>query len=354
MMKITYEQEKKLTKAIFIACGMNEADAEIAGAGITHSDFTGVYSHGMSRLTGYMKLFNKGAYNPNPDIKVLKDEGSMVELDCDRGLGIINVSRAYDMLLPKARANGIAICTGRESSNIGCGSYYGWKSAQDDMIIILACNTYLSMAPYGGADRLIGTNPIIASVPTSGNPVVMDISTSGVAFGKIQAFRREGKTLPEGWSNDFNGKPTTDPNEAYTVLPIAKHKGYGLAVMVDLIAGLLGGAKALSGIGVGANQEPEHTGFCLIMIDPSKFMPIDEFKASTDAYVKEIKESRLADGVEEIFLPGEPEFRTFEKYKAEGVEVSDALARDLANFAAVLGLVPEGTSFEDLMKKVEE
>ena len=351
-MKISYEEERRLTKALFKACGMTDEDADIAGDGITHSDFTGVYSHGMSRFALYLKLFGSGAYNAKPDIKVLKDEGSMVELSCDNGLGIINVSKAYDLILPKAKENGIAICTGRESSNIGCGSYYGWKAAKDDMIILLCCNTYLSMAPFGGADRLIGTNPIVAGVPTSGNPMVMDISTSGVAFGKIQAYAREGKELPPGWANDYEGKPTTDSKAAYTVLPIAAHKGFGLAAMVDLIGAALGGACFGSEIGAVENLEAEHTGFCLILIDPSKFMPIEDFKARTDAYVQMMKYSRPAEGVKEIFMPGELEFKKFDEFKASGVEVSEALGAELAGLAAKLGVVPEGSSFEELMAAV--
>jgi len=351
-MKISYEQERKLTKALFKACGMSDKDADLAGDGITHSDFTGVYSHGMSRFALYLKLFGSGAYNPTPDIKVIKDEGAMVELDCDRGLGIINVEVAYDLLLPKAKEYGIAICTGRESTNIGCGSYYGWKSAKDDMILLLCCNTYLSMAPFGGADRLIGTNPIVASVPTSGNPMVMDISTSGVAFGKIQAYAREGKELPEGWANDFYGKPTTDSKAAYTVLPIAAHKGYGLAAMVDLLGAALGGACFGSEIGAVEKLEAEHTGFCLILIDPSKFMPIEEFKARTDTYANMMKNSRTAEGVKEIFMPGELEFIKFEELKASGVEVSEALASELAGLAAKLGIIEEGAGFEELLEVI--
>ncbi len=351
-MKISYEQERRLTKALFKACGMSDEHADIAGDGITHSDFTGVYSHGVSRFTGYLNRFMSGAYNPTPDIKVLKDEGAIVGLDCDKALGIISVEVAYDMVLPKAREYGIAICTGRESSNIGCGSYYGWKAAKDDMILLLCCNTYLAMAPFGGADKLIGTNPIVAAVPTSGNPIVMDISTSGVAMGKIQAYAREGKELPVGWANDIDGNPTTDPKAAYTVLPIAAHKGYGLAVIVDLIGAALGGACFGSEIGSPKKLEAEHTGFCLILIDPSKFMPIDAFKARTDAYIHMMKNSRPAKRVKEIFMPGELEFIKFEESKAYGVEVSEALASEIVGIAAKLGVVKEGTSFEELLAAV--
>lgn len=353
MAKISYEEERRLTKALLHACGMSEEDADIAGDVVTHSDFTGVYSHGMSRLALYLKLFGTGAYNPKPNVKVLKDEGSVLHLDCDNALGVVTINKAFDALLPKARQYGIAICTGRRSSNIGCASYYGWRAAKNDVICLVCCNTYLSMAPYGGADRLLGTNPIVVGVPTDSEyPVVMDISTSGVAFGKIQAYAREGKQLPEGWANDFDGKPTTDSKAAYTVLPIAAHKGYGLAVMVDVVSAVLSGASYGTGIGAPEKLEPENTGFCMIMIDPSKFMPIDEFKKRADDYVRVMKGSRPAEGCKEIFMPGEIEFKKFKENKESGMEVSEALAQELCGLAVKLGVLPEGGTFEELVASV--
>ena len=350
MYRLGYEDERNLARALLRACGMSEADADTAGAVITHSDFTGVYSHGISRLTGYLNLFRKGAYNPKPEIRIIKDEPSVLELDCDNALGVVTVNRAFDLLLPKARSHGIAVCTGRRSSNIGCAAYYGWRAAENDVIAIVCCNTYLSMAPYGGAERLIGTNPIAFGVPTHDEyPIVMDISTSGVAMGKVKAYAREGRTIPDGWANDSAGRPTNDPNEAYTVLPIAGHKGYGLAVMVDILSGALSGACFGLEIGSAARGESENTGFCLIIIDPSHFMPIDDFKKRADEYVRMMKNSRTAEGVSEIFLPGEIEFRLFEKNREGGIEVSPALENELLGLAVALGVVSEGAGFADLM-----
>ena len=353
MAKISYEEERKLTRALLVACGMSGEDADIAGDVVTHSDFTGVYSHGMSRLALYLRLFGTGAYNPRPNIKVLKDEGSVIHLDCDNALGVVTVNKAFDRLLPRAKESGIAICIGRRSSNIGCASYYGWRAAKNDVICLVCCNTYLSMAPYGGADRLLGTNPIVVGVPTNEEyPIVMDISTSGVAFGKIQAYQREGKDLPEGWANDFNGKPTTNSKDAYTVLPIAAYKGYGLAVIVDVVSAVLSGANFGTGIGAPEKLEPENTGFCMIMIDPSKFMPIDEFKKRADEYVHAMKDSRPAEGVKEIYMPGEIEFKKFKANKENGIEVGEALAAELCELAVTLGVLPAGGTFGQLVASV--
>lgn len=354
-MKINYETELKLTKLLLLACGMPEDDADLAAEVITHSDFTGVYSHGMSRLTLYLKLFNSGAYNPRPNINVLKKEAGVLHLNCDNALGAVSVNKAFDMLLPMARENGVAVALGKNSTNIGCGSYYGWRAAKNDVICILCCNTYLAMAPFGGAEKLLGTNPIVAGVPAGENfPIVMDISTSGVAFGKIQAYARENKPLPNGWANDIDGKPTNDPHDAYTVLPIAAHKGYGLAVIVDILSAVLSGAGFGSEVGSVEKLEPEGTGFFLTLIDPSKFIPISNFKRRVDEYINMMKHSRKADGVSEIFMPGEIEFKLLEKNKQFGIDVSAALEEDLRGLAVSLGVIQENDSFDNLLSKATE
>lgn len=354
-MKINYETELKLTKLLLLACGMPEDDADLAAEVITHSDFTGVYSHGMSRLTLYLKLFNSGAYNPRPNINVLKKEAGVLHLNCDNALGAVSVNKAFDMLLPMARENGVAVAVGKNSTNIGCGSYYGWRAAKSDMICILCCNTYLAMSPYGGSEKLIGTNPIVAGIPAGEClPIVMDISTSGVAFGKIQAYARENKTLPNGWANDIDGRPTNDPHDAYTVLPIAAHKGYSLAVIVDMLSSVLSGAHFGSEVGAVEKFEPEGTGFFLMLIDPSKFVPISEFKKRVDAYINMMKHSRKAEGVSEIFVPGEIEFKLFEKNRQSGIDVSTALEEDLRGLAVSLGVISENDSFDKLISKATD
>ena len=182
------------------------------------------------------------------------------------------------------------------------------------MICILGCNTYAFSSPYGGADRLIGTNPIIAAVPAGEEfPIVMDISTTHVAMGKIQAAQREGKSIPADWARDHDGSPTTDPAQAFSLSSIAEHKGYGLAVIVDALSTMLSGAAYGTDIGLFSKLQTENTGFFIILIDPSRFMPIEDFKQSVDRYVGMMKNSRKAEGVDEIFVPGEIEYRKFEE-----------------------------------------
>lgn len=350
-MKISYEQERKLVAGILSASHYSPEDADCVSRVVTHSDFVGMYSHGLSRLTRYLRQIDQGVLNPQPHFEKVLDDQAVLVFDGDNGSGIVSVNRAYEEALPKARQFGVAVAAGRHNANIGCGSYYGFRAAEDDMILLLCCNTYAFSAPFGGADRMIGTNPIIAAIPTGEEyPIVMDISTTNVAMGKIQAAEREQKPIPLGWANDYDGNPTTDPAAAYALTSIAAHKGYGLAVIVDALSTFLSGAAYGSDIGLFSKLEKENTGFFLVLIDPSRFMPIEQFKASADRYVRMMKDSRKAAGVEEILLPGEIERKKYQEYIRTGIEVSEALQKELADLARKLGVPFEGDSFADLLR----
>lgn len=350
-MILSYEQERKLVKGILSTAGFSEDEADTIGKVITHSDFTGVYSHGLSRLTRYLRQIKVGALNANPEFKKILDDEAVLVFDGDNGSGIVTLNKAYDEALEKAKKFGIAFATGRHNANIGCGSYYGWRAAEDNMVALIGCNTYAFTSPFGGADRLIGTNPIVFAVPTEEEyPLALDISTTNVAMGKIQAFEREGKEIPKEWAKDYDGRPTTNPAEAFSLSPIAGHKGYGLAVMVDMLSTMLSGACYGTDLGLFSKLEKENTGFFVILIDPSKFMPIDEFKKNADRYIRMMKNSRKAEGVEEIFMPGELEYRKFKENKEKGMSFSPALEKELTELSVSLGAIGEGASFEELVK----
>lgn len=352
-MNISYEKEKALCAALLHADGMNDADAAILSESVAHSDFTGIYSHGLSRFSNYLKRFANGAMKPNAAITVERDGGSTAAFDCGNGCGVIALTHVYERMVPRAREHGIVIATGRRASNIGCGSFFGKRAAQDGLIALFCCNTVKCVAPFGGADSLLGTNPIIVAAPAGEElPLILDISTTVTAFGKVQAAAREGRPIPAGWALDAQGKPTTDAREAKTVLPIAGPKGYGLAVMIEMFSALLAKAAYGSGIGSPNKGEQENTGFAMILIDPERFMPLHEFKASVDAYIRSLKASRRAPGVEEILLPGELEFKRLRETMETGYPVTEALQTELLGYAVQGGLVPAGSSFEQLLASV--
>lgn len=352
-MRLSFEEEKRLCAALLRASGMNETDAGILSASVAHSDFTGIYSHGLSRFANYLKRFDNGAMRSDAPVTVVTDRDSAVVFDCHNGCGVVDVVHAYEFLHERVVDYGVVIGTARHSSNIGCGSFYAQMAARDGLIAMIGCNTVRCVAPFGGADSLLGTNPIIVAVPAGEErPMILDISTTVTAMGKIQAAAREGRPIPEGWALDADGAPTTDSSAARTVLPIAGPKGYGLAVMVEALAALLSGAGYGSGVGFPNKGEQENTGFFIILIDPSRFMPTDEFRAHVDEYIRSIKASRRREGVEEILLPGELEMRRFDETMKTGYEVTPALESELTGWCEKLGLASAGESLADIVKKL--
>lgn len=324
-MRITFEQEKKLLKAMYMSAGMTEEDAEILAVVPTQSDFTGVESHGMSRGVLYVMGLRSGSMNPHAQLRILMETDSLLAIDGDDSVGVVSMVKGYELLAQKAKKTGIAFAVARGSSNIGCGNYYAWRAAQDDLIILASANTSPLQAPFGGADPLIGSNPIIAATPSNSFPVTLDIATTLVALGKIQTAQRNKSPIPDTWCLDVDGKPTTDPSKYYTNSPMATYKGYGLAVMVDMFSAVLSGAAFGTDIGIALKMQKERSGWSMLLIDPARFMPIEEYKARVDEYIRMMKESRRAEGVEEIFLPGELEYREYQKRIAEGFEIDKSL-----------------------------
>ena len=339
MMHLSYAQEITLIERMLKSVDVSAQDATSLAAVVTHSDFTGTYSHGLSRFCIYMRQYMAGALVARPDFRCVKDADSSLVFDCGGGSGIVAVNSVYDAVLERARKYGVAAGVARNSANIGCGGYYGHRMADDNLIGIVVSNTYPCQAPFGGADRLIGTNPIILGCPTKNpnRPIVIDVSTSGVAIGKVQAYRRENKTMPEGWANDYDGNPTTDPNVAYCVRPMGDHKGYGLAVFVDMFGGVLSDALTSPEIPFVDNWKPEETGFAVILLDIAHFIDVERFKEHASLYADLIKNSRTATGVKEIFMPGEIEARLIEERKVTGVDFSDALEAELQDLARQSG-----------------
>lgn len=348
MVHLSYEQECRLIERYLSAFDVPQEDAAMIGKVIAHSDFTGVYSHGLSRFVIYLQQYREGAINAHPEIRKVSDNGAAVAFDCDNASGIVSVNRVYDEVLERARKYGVAAGVGRRGANINCGGYYGFRMAEDNVIGIVMSNTYPCMAPFGGAERLIGTNPIIMGCPSAdGKPIVLDISTSFVAIGKVFAYRRENKTMPLGWANDINGVPTTDPHAAYCVTPAGEHKGYGLAIFVELFSAILSGACVSAETPFVEEMKPENTGFSVILLDISHFIDVDEFKRRATEFSGEITNSRKAEGVEEIFMPGEIEYRNMEKYKRSGLDFSDALCAELETLGHEIGALPSDQSFAD-------
>jgi LDH2 family malate/lactate/ureidoglycolate dehydrogenase len=321
------------------ASGVRAPDAEIFARSLVDADIHGVSTHGISRFPIYMERIDKGVIEPRADLVVDRNGGSILSLDAGNGLGQVQGVRALDMLKPLARANGIAAATIRNSQHFGALSYYCNLAADDGMILLAMTNCEPAMPPAGGIDAFFGTNPIAASFPTGkGFSVKIDLATSIIARGKIIAANREKKPIPEGWALDPEGNPTTDAQQALvgTVLTMAGHKGYALALMIEVFSSVLSGAAIGSGIGsmykdLDRKQNVGHF-FCLLNIEA--FMDLAEFKQRMDQTIDQLKGGRRRPGTDEILVPGERSTRTAEANRNAGIAIADVTLTELERLCA--------------------
>ncbi len=349
-MKITHVQEKKLVFALCKTVGMSDEHADVMAKEITYSDLTGVYSHGISRFANYYKHNKRGTQNPKPNMKFVHDGGSTLVLDVDNATGVLGMAHMYNTLKDRAKKYGIAMGVCFNSTNIGCAAYYSKLAVDDSLACICGSNTGPLMAPIGGRERMMGTEPISIGIPAGKEkPMILDMATSVAAYGKIQAAAREGKSIPEGWALDKEGNPTTDPNNFYSLIPFGGAKGYCLAVMIDALGCFFSGAATGHKVGWNPAGEMERSGAFMILIDPAAFRPIEDFKADVDWYIRDFKGSKKAPGVEEIFMPGEIEANKLENYKKNGIELPPNLCAELAGLAIENGIAPEGSTLEDVV-----
>ncbi|MGI6604928.1 MAG: Ldh family oxidoreductase [bacterium] len=352
MQKVRITQLKEFSLKAFRALGISENDAKIAADILVAADVRGIDSHGVARLPIYAKRLQLGLINKNPQIKVVRERPGMAVVDGDNGLGQVVSYQAMKLCMEKAKQTGTAAVAVKNSNHFGIGAYYAMMALEEDMIGVVATNTSPLMAPFGGKEPMLGTNPIALAVPAGSQyPVVLDMATSLVPRGKIEIYARKGEKLPLGWAIDKEGRPTDDPAEALkgTLLPMGGPKGYGLAMMVDLLAGVLAGAAFGGNIGslFGDMDRPQNVGHFMMAIDINSFQPIAEFKTTMDNYILSVKNSAPAEGVKEIFLPGEIEF-VKGKGREDGFELNPVVVKNLLELGKELGIVAADTTEETL------
>ena len=341
MRRFPPQDVKELVVTIAQAAGVPEKEAGIFSDSLVDADIHGSSTHGVSRLNIYIRRIQKGLIDPRAEITVDRMRGAAMAVDAGNGLGQVQAYRVLKMLLPLARAAGIAVATIRNSQHFGALSYYCNKAAQEDMILFAATNAEPSMAPQGGYQAYFGTNPLAVSFPTGkGYPIKIDLSTSLVARGNIIAARKRGEDIPPGWALDVEGNPTTDAEKALmgTVLTMAGHKGYALALMVDVFSGVLSGSAFGSSVGsmykdMDRKQDVGHF-FCLMDIDA--LMDVAVFKKRIDRMIDEIKASKKRQGVEEILIPGERSFRKARENREKGIPLGEETIKEFRDLCEEL------------------
>ncbi|MDQ4083853.1 MAG: Ldh family oxidoreductase [Actinomycetota bacterium] len=319
---------------VFLSCEMAQEDAAILADSLVQANLRGVDSHGVTRVGIYVKRLKMGLVNPHPNVGVVRESAATLLVDGDNGMGQVVGVRALDLGLDKMKESGAASVGVRRSNHYGAGAYYVQRAVAKDAVAFAYSNAPPTMAPWGGVDPYVGTNPYAYGVPASEHrPIILDMATSIVARGKIILAAERNEPIPEGWAVDKQGNPTTDAQEALegSVLPFGGPKGYAISLMIDIMAGALTGA----GFGPRVNSlyddfdEPQNVGAFFQLIDIGHFAEPVTFKAKVDRMIEEIKFSRKAAGTEEIFLPGEIEFRMEQERRASGIPVGAETVAEL-------------------------
>ena len=343
MKRYAKERLESLVAQLTSGMGVPQLDAAHFAEVLVDADLHGVSTHGVSRLNIYLKRIDAGLIDPKAMLKLDRQTGAILALDAGNGLGQIQARKSLDMLMPLAKQNGVAAATIRNSQHFGALSWYCNYAASRKMVLLAMTNCEPAMSPQGGYEAFFGTNPIAASFPTDrGFPVKIDLATSTVARGNIIAAQKKGAPIPDGWALDREGTPTTDASEALlgTVLTMAGHKGYALALMVEMFSGVLSGAAIGPDVGsmyknMDRKQDVGHF-FCLF--DVSAFLEYDEYLRRLDATIDRIKASKKRPGVEEILVPGERSARQARINGAEGIPLSNETVAELEQWCSRLNV----------------
>jgi LDH2 family malate/lactate/ureidoglycolate dehydrogenase len=339
-------QLEEFTASVMRALGLPLEDAATVAALMVDADMQGSDGHGVIRLVPYAKRILAGGINLNPDIKVIQERTAMALVDGDNGMGHLVMKKATELAIHKARTAGIAWVGSRLSNHAGPASLYARMALQHDMIgLYFAVGNANHLPPWGGLDMLLSTNPIAAAIPTLNEaPVVLDMATTVAAYGKVKAKAQRGEMMPEGWMIDRQGKPLLDPtkSEEGFLLPIGGYKGYGLSLIVGILAGTLNGAAMGSQV-IDFNKDfstTTNTGQAIAIMDPSAFGEITEFKQNIDILVRELRSSERMPGVDRIWLPGEQSHEKRLSNEAQGILLAPSLMKQLNDLAAQLNIKP--------------
>jgi len=345
-MLLNHNKLKELVVKIFTSNLLKREDAETVAELLIEAELIGVKTHGLSRLSNYILRLRKGITNPKPNIKEIISDGPLGLIDGDHGQGQVIGITALNLATKKCEKYGISYVGVRNSGHLGALGLLSKRIAAKNMIGIVTSNTSPAMAPTGATHPFLGNNPIAISIPNPNlneDPYTLDFALSITARGNIILANREGREIPLDWAIDSSGKPTSNPEEALAgaILPLGAHKGSGLAIMIEILAGVLNGSHY--GSGVASMEPPDLTrplgyGNIFFCLDPSRLMKYEEFNKKLIDYITQLRSQPKAVGVEEILLPGEREAVNFNKNMNNGLELSEATLRDLLSLATDAGI----------------
>jgi len=320
--------------------GVKESDAKIIAENLVLANLRGVDSHGVARLPVYAERVIKGLIDPHGSLEIIKDYGAIALINANNNFGQVAAMKAVSVAVEKAKKFGVAAVGVRNANHFGMAAHYAVKLCEQKLIGIVLANGPPALAPWGGKIPLLGTNPICVGLPVDDkDSIILDMAVSVVARGKIRLAALKGEKIPEGWAFDADGNPTTDPKAALkgTLAPIGGPKGYGLALVVDILCGLLTSSNYLRNVkALNDFSGPCGTGFFIGAIDIEPFISYEKYKELMTDYVKEIKKCPKKNQINEIFLPGEPEKREMEKREKFGIPLDEEVLVILKHLAKKL------------------
>jgi len=328
--------------AVYASAGMPEADARLVADTLVQADLWGHQSHGVLRLGWYLDRLRNKVMNPVTKPEFAVDAGAVAVIDGHDGVGHVLTVLATREAVKRAKAHGIGVVGVRNSNHFGTCMYYTLTGARDGCVMLLTSNGGPAMAPWGGRKKIIGTNPWSVAAPAGHRaPFVVDMANTGVARGKIYLARNKRLPIPLGWAINSAGEPTTDPQEAIDgiILPMAEHKGYAIASMVDMLSGVLTGSGFLSAVhSPYKTAEKSNCGHLMIAMNITAFQPLAEFNSRMEQFIAEIKAVPTAKGFDEVFYPGEIEANNDARNRKEGLLFPDDTLADLRRIAKETGL----------------
>ncbi len=327
----------------FAKLGLPEGDAAWTAETLVMAELRGVTSHGVIRMPHYAKRLEVKLANPNPNFRLVKGAGALALADGDNGMGQVVSRRAMEEAIARAKKHNVGVVLLKESNHFGAAATYAAIASEAGMVGLVTTNTLRVLPPAGGREAKIGNNPISIAVPSE-PPMVLDMALSVVARGYIIEAARAGKTIPEGWGLNKEGKPTTDPNEVLEsslLSPIAGYKGSGLSIVIDAILGsFAGGGHSHEIVGINEFSGKSRVTSVFAAINVEALLPLSKFRAAANAFISVIKATPKAVGVERIFIPGEIERQQETARRRDGFTLSPERLAELDEIARRLGLSP--------------
>jgi L-2-hydroxycarboxylate dehydrogenase (NAD+) len=351
----TYQQLQSFCESIFLKIGCNIKDAKLATKVLLNADVRGIDSHGVARLSGYVRLWQANRVNPTPNIKIIHETPSTATIDADCALGLVVAPFAMQVAIDKAKQCGTGWVAVQNSNHFGIAGYHAMMALENDMIGIAMTNASALVAPTFGKEKMLGTNPIAVAVPSNNEaPFVADFSTTTAANGKLEILQRKNENTPTGWVQDEKGNKTTDANilkKGGALLPLgsdkehSSHKGYALGSIVDIFSGALSGANYgpwvppfPAYIPMPENMPGKGIGHFFGAMRIDAFRPAADFKNDMDNWIQRFNNTEPIDAMQKVIVPGTPEREMEIMRMQNGIPIIYAVVNDLKKLGEELGV----------------